>query len=117
LYRKLRKTCPAKGEGPLKLNKGRFAVLVLALAAGACAIPKNYLDPDAPKYAGNYTPPGKEDRQVPPESPFRAVTFNISYSRHIDRALQVLRESEPLRNFDALALQEMDAPGADRIAR
>jgi len=100
----------------VRLEKGPIAVLVLVFAAGACSITKNYLDPSAPKYVGDYTPRAGAAR-LRPEGPFRIVTFNISYSKHIDRALDALRESEPLRDFDALALQEMDAPGADRMAR
>jgi endonuclease/exonuclease/phosphatase family metal-dependent hydrolase len=101
----------------VNLKKGRLALLALAMAAGACLNTKNYLDPSEPKYTGDYTPHPAASRQLRPEDPFRVVTFNIAYSSHIDRALQVLRESEPLRNFDALALQEMDQRGVDQIAR
>ena len=46
----------------------------------------------------------------------RVVSFNIAYAVHIDRALEVLRGNEALRDPDVLALQEMDAPGTERIA-
>jgi endonuclease/exonuclease/phosphatase family metal-dependent hydrolase len=101
----------------MNLKKGRVSILALAFAAAACVITKNYLDPSAPKYAGDYASHPGAARRLPPEGPFRIVTFNISYSSHIDRALEALRGSEPLRDFDALALQEMDAPGVDQIAR
>ena len=45
------------------------------------------------------------------------VSFNIAYAIEIDKAIEVLRESEPLQRPDVLVLQEMDAPGTDRIAR
>ena len=45
------------------------------------------------------------------------VTFNIAYAVKIDRALELLRESPPLQGFDVLALQEMDVPGTERLAR
>ena len=45
------------------------------------------------------------------------VSFNIAYAIEIDRALEVLRGAEPLRDPDILALQEMDAPGTERIAK
>jgi len=45
------------------------------------------------------------------------VSFNIAYAIEIERAIEVLRASEPLRDPDILALQEMDAPGTERIAR
>jgi endonuclease/exonuclease/phosphatase family metal-dependent hydrolase len=45
------------------------------------------------------------------------VTFNIAYAVKVDLAIDVLRETPQLRNPDVLALQEMDAPGTERIAR
>jgi endonuclease/exonuclease/phosphatase family metal-dependent hydrolase len=45
------------------------------------------------------------------------ATFNIAYAVKIDLALEVLRQSPALRLLDVLALQEMDAPGTERIAR
>jgi endonuclease/exonuclease/phosphatase family metal-dependent hydrolase len=87
------------------------------LAAGACLNTKNYLDPSEPRYVGDYAPHTEAAGRLKPEGPFRIVTFNIAYGSHIDRALEVLRQSAQLRDFDALALQEMDARGADEIAR
>jgi endonuclease/exonuclease/phosphatase family metal-dependent hydrolase len=45
------------------------------------------------------------------------VSFNVAYAIEIDRAIEVLLLSEPLRGADVLALQEMDGPGTERIAR
>jgi endonuclease/exonuclease/phosphatase family metal-dependent hydrolase len=87
------------------------------LAAGACLNTKNYLDPSEPKYVGDYRPRQEAAPRLEPEGPFRVVTFNIAYASHIDRALEVLRDSEPLRDFDALALQEMDLRGVEELAR
>jgi endonuclease/exonuclease/phosphatase family metal-dependent hydrolase len=100
----------------MSLKKACFVVLALVFAAGACAISKNYLDPSEPKYVGDYAAASTPARRLRTDAPFRVITFNISYSKHIDRALEALRENEPLRDFDALALQEMDAPGVDQIA-
>jgi endonuclease/exonuclease/phosphatase family metal-dependent hydrolase len=47
----------------------------------------------------------------------KVVTFNIRYAIHVDRAIVLLRDREPLRGADIVVLQEMDAPGVDRIAR
>ena len=101
----------------MNLKRGRLALLALAFAAGACVNTKNYLDPSEPKYTGDYTLHPGADSRLRPEGSFRVVTFNIAYGNHIDRALEVLRQSEPLRDFDALALQEMDLRGVDEIAR
>jgi endonuclease/exonuclease/phosphatase family metal-dependent hydrolase len=45
------------------------------------------------------------------------VSFNVAHAIEIDRAIVVLRETPQLRGADVVALQEMDAPGTERIAR
>jgi endonuclease/exonuclease/phosphatase family metal-dependent hydrolase len=91
----------------------RIATFALSAATLACSA-VNYLDPSGPCYV--FVP---EARRTPgaAAAPLRVVTFNIAYAVEIDRAIEVLRESEPLRAPDILALQEMDAPGTERIAR
>jgi endonuclease/exonuclease/phosphatase family metal-dependent hydrolase len=89
--------------------------LVLAAAGLSCASAINYLDPSGPSYV--YPRQAQPAASVPPPAPLRVVTFNIEYGIQVDRAIQVLRESEPLRNLDILSLQEMDAPGTERIAK
>ena len=89
--------------------KARLALAAAALLAAACAPAKNYEDLDGPRYAGAASPrPG-------PLGALRVVTFNIRYALAVDRAIEALRES-PLRSADVVALQEMDAPGTQRIA-
>jgi endonuclease/exonuclease/phosphatase family metal-dependent hydrolase len=87
------------------------AVLVLGVACGACAKAHNYTDPDAPLHETRYgTPPE-------PEKTLRVVSFNLKFAEKVDEAIALLREAPALRDPDILALQEMDAPGTDRIAR
>jgi endonuclease/exonuclease/phosphatase family metal-dependent hydrolase len=94
----------------MKESGRRAAWLVLAaLAVPACATARNYLDPDGPLYAGGRA------TTTPPRTALRLVSFNIEYSKRVDAALTLLRE-EPLRDADVIALQEMDAPGVERIA-
>ena len=45
------------------------------------------------------------------------VTFNIEYAKKMDLALQLLREDPALQDVDILALQEMDAPATEKLAR
>ena len=93
----------------------RRLVAALVAAAGlACASATNYLDPGGPLHEFRRDGP---PRGADLSGPLRAVSFNIAYAVHIDRALEVLRESEALRDPDVLALQEMDAPGTERIAK
>ena len=92
----------------------RFAVALafLTLVVWACQPAQNYLDPNGPKFTGQYAP-------NPPvfKDTLRVVTFNIKYSEKVGRAIQELRTLPDLRNADLLLLQEMDEQGVDQIAR
>ena len=96
---------------------GRSAVraLVLVAALGVSCSPLNYLDSSGPSYEARFADAAVSDPT--PGARLRVVTFNIAYAVKIDLALEVLRESLPLQEIDVLALQEMDAPGTERIAR
>jgi endonuclease/exonuclease/phosphatase family metal-dependent hydrolase len=90
----------------------RGALLLLPFLV-SCGAQVNFLDPAGPRFQGNYAPP-------PPDSApseLRVVTFNIKYSAHVDRAIEVLRESDSLEGADIVALQEMNDAAADSIAR
>ncbi len=87
--------------------------LVLAAALGVSCSPLNYLDSSGPSYEASFA-----DAAPPaPDARLRVVTFNIAYAVKVDLALGVLRESPSLQGFDILALQEMDVPGTERLAR
>jgi len=91
----------------------RFAAAGFALVGAACGTAVNYLDPEGPMYETRHAP------SVPATAgagPLRVVTFNIAYAVHVDRAIAVLQETGALHSLDLLALQEMDAPGVERIA-
>jgi endonuclease/exonuclease/phosphatase family metal-dependent hydrolase len=91
----------------------RLAAVALPLAGAGCGTAKNYLDPSGPLYETRHaasTPEPPADRRL------RVVTFNIEYAIHVDRAINVLRESVDLQRPDLIALQEMDAPGVEKIA-
>ncbi|HEY3121017.1 MAG TPA: endonuclease/exonuclease/phosphatase family protein [Vicinamibacteria bacterium] len=83
------------------------ASLALALA---CATVRNYTDPAGPRFAGSFGVPG-------PARAIKVVTFNVKFARHVDRAVEVLRETEVLRGADVITMQEMDEAGTDRVAR
>jgi len=92
----------------------RLAAAMVAAAGLACASATSYLDPGGPLHEFRREP---QACAAAASGPLRVVSFNIAYAVHIDRALEVLRGSEALREPDVLALQEMDAPGTERIAR
>jgi len=96
--------------GRITLPAWRVALVILT---GACATAKvNYSDAVGPRYASG------EAGMVPLVTPatFRVVTFNVEYALEIDSAIALLRVNPALRGADVLLLQEMDEPGASRIA-
>lgn len=96
----------------IRLACAAFALVVAGLGSG-CARATNYLDADGPFYRYQ-----ARDRAAAAEpTALRVVSFNIAYGVHVDRALDALRASPALRDPDVLALQEMDAPGVERVSR
>jgi endonuclease/exonuclease/phosphatase family metal-dependent hydrolase len=85
-------------------------LLAASVSALACAGVRNYTDPAGPRFAGGFA-------GTPPQREIKIVSFNVKYARHIDRAVEVLRESESLRGADVIALQEMDEAGTECVAR
>ena len=96
----------------MRVFRGRAAgLLVLALlATGACSNALNYADPAGPRYEGRFA-------GVDADPALRIVTFNIKFSREIDRAIELFEKNHDLQNPDIIALQEMNNAGVDRIAR
>ncbi len=96
--------------------KSIIAGAAFVLAATACAVGRNYSSPLGPRYAGSADVVRLARLDRTPDS-FRVVTFNVQFARHIDEAIRVLQSAEPLQGADVITLQEMDAPGTERIAR
>jgi endonuclease/exonuclease/phosphatase family metal-dependent hydrolase len=100
----------------LRRRAGVALVALLAAPGPGCARAVSYLDADGPLHL--HRPEADTRPPAPrPGAPFRVVSFNVAHAIEIDRAIDVLRETDALRGIDALALQEMDAPGTERIAR
>ena len=90
-----------------------LVALVLAAWIGGCAKAVNYsslTEPISTWQSQQASRPADTDT-------FRVVSFNIAFAIEIDRAIEALQQSGPLQNADVIALQEMDAPGTERIAR
>ena len=93
------------------LRRQAAGLLVLALfATGACSNALNYADPAGPRYEGRFA-------GADADPALRIVTFNIKFSREIDRAIELFQKNHDLQNPDIIALQEMNNAGVDRIAR
>lgn len=69
-------------------------------------------DQAGPRFTGGHSRPGR-----PVARALRIVTFNVKFSRYIDRALRLFEKSQALQDLDILALQEMDEAGVEKIAR
>jgi endonuclease/exonuclease/phosphatase family metal-dependent hydrolase len=102
------------------------AFTAAVLAGGAsCRSARPYLDPRGPVYTGSFALPEEPVREPPPgpsgeedkSRRLHVVTFNVEYALRVEQALRALRENEHLRGADLVALQEMDAPGTEAIAR
>ncbi len=103
-------------RGAFRPGPGGSVLTALAVMACACATAKNYLNPQGPVYAGGPPASSQGVRRPSADGPLRIVSYNIAFGRRIDRALEVLKENESLRDADVISLQEMDAPGVERIA-
>jgi endonuclease/exonuclease/phosphatase family metal-dependent hydrolase len=90
---------------------GVRAAAAATLVAAACAPASNYENASKPRHAWA-APPAAD-----PVPGLRIATFNIRYAADVDGALAAIRADDHLRGADAIALQEMDAPGVDSIAR
>ncbi len=89
----------------------RAAPLLLLLALCGCEIAKNYEDPAGPRYAGDFVAAAPSAGPV-----LRVVTYNLALGEQVDTAIAALSRP-PLAQADVLLMQEMDAPGVERIAR
>lgn len=110
----------------------RVAVAGLVLFGLGCAPAENYMDPDGPRYSGEYAPvpaagsvwsagiegaASAEGAAVRGTPRISVVTFNIKFAEKCESAAAELASNPDLANADILLLQEMDAPGTERIAR
>jgi endonuclease/exonuclease/phosphatase family metal-dependent hydrolase len=90
----------------------RVAHMALALVCVAgCATARNYADPSGPVLTGSVASPSRTPAEL------RVVSFNIQFARHVDRAIDLLTRTGPLKDADVLVLQEMDGPGTESLAR
>jgi endonuclease/exonuclease/phosphatase family metal-dependent hydrolase len=89
-----------------------FAV-ALGAALGVGCHTVNYLDPSGPFYETEYS----KGSGVAGGGQLKVVTFNIEYAKKVDLALELLTETPALEDPDVLALQEMDPPAVEEMAR
>ncbi|WP_223741959.1 MULTISPECIES: endonuclease/exonuclease/phosphatase family protein [unclassified Corallococcus] len=74
----------------------------------------SYSDAEGPRYSGDYRPVQPTAVEAP--SSVTVVTYNLAFAEQVTDAVTSL-SSPPLANADVIAMQEMDAPAVERIAR
>lgn len=86
------------------------ALVAMAVLAWASFAPARNYAADGPRYSGRFS------RKAGGRG-LRVVTFNLQFAREVGRAIELFRSHPRLGQADVVALQEMDAPGVDRLAR
>jgi endonuclease/exonuclease/phosphatase family metal-dependent hydrolase len=86
-------------------------VVILFWAYQAYAA-KNYLDPNAPFFSGNYAAEEPDRHEV-----FTVAAYNIGYALNIEQAILDIKQIKSQTGLDILLLQEMDEVGMEQIAR
>jgi endonuclease/exonuclease/phosphatase family metal-dependent hydrolase len=99
---------PSGGAEGLVIRK----LLIAGLIVTACAVARNYTDPEGPVYTGDFA-----GRTAASADSIRVVTYNIQLGLRIPEAIADLTASPELRGADILLLQELDPAGADSLAR
>jgi len=86
------------------------ALAAMAVLAWSSLAPARNYPALGPRYAGRFRRGGNGPR-------LRVVTFNLQFSREVDRAIALFGSDPELREADVVVLQEMDAPGVERLAQ
>lgn len=91
-----------------------ICALALTASLAACSTGFNYTGVEGPRYAGRHADSAAVITRRPDS--LLVVSFNIKFAKEIDSALVVLQTTPEIQHPDILFLQEMDAPGVQRIA-
>ena len=91
---------------------GPLAWTALLVLAG-CFTGTNYADPAGPRFAGPVPAPATA---LGWRDTLKGASFHVENSQEVDSALAVLTSEADLADVDVLLLQEMDEPGARRVA-
>jgi len=87
-------------------------VLIISLIFSACSVVKNYEEPLAPRYEGQFAPPPRVF-----SGSIKIVSYNIKFGQKISQAAAELSNIPELEDADILLLQEMDPKGVETLAR
>ena len=76
----------------------------------------NYQSATGPRFAAALPAASAPATALAPMPALKIVTLNLKYALRVERAIYALESYAPLRGADVIMLQEMDAPGTQRIA-
>lgn len=82
----------------------------MLLALCACELDQPYLDPDGPRYAGDY-----RQGEAAESATIKVVSYNLEFGREVDVATAAL-ETEALGGADVVLMQELHPDAVDRLA-
>jgi len=92
------------------------AVLLVLTGAASCRPMVNYQSATGPRFAAALPAASAPATALAPMPALKIVTLNLKYALRVERAIYALESYAPLRGADVIMLQEMDAPGTQRIA-
>src|SRR5437667_4047528 len=98
--------------------KRRWVVAVQLVLGGAtsCRPMVNYQSAAGPRFTAALPAASVPPTALAPMPALKVVTLNLKYALRVERAIYALQAYAPLRGADVIMLQEMDAPGTQRIA-
>ena len=95
------------------MKKYPVYLILLLLAAVSCGSINNYLDPEGPRFEGDYA---CGDPQENAPDTVKVISYNVKYGKKVSTAIEELRTVPYLRRADIILLQEMDGEGVRIIA-
>jgi len=76
----------------------------------------NYQSAAGPRFTAALPAASVPATALAPMPALKVVTLNLKYAIRVERAIYAFQAYAPLRGADVIMLQEMDAPGTQRIA-
>ncbi|MGE0269333.1 MAG: endonuclease/exonuclease/phosphatase family protein [Candidatus Omnitrophota bacterium] len=93
-----------------------YILILFLFAIAGCSLAKygiNYSQTSIPRFA-DYS----VTKNNPPEDErIKVVSYNIRFSKKIEKAVNILNQNKDLKDADIILLQEMDETGVEKIAK
>ena len=90
-------------------------LLISTITLNGCTMQRylhNYTHLNKPRYASlNFSPKRNYQKEN-----IKVLSYNIKYAKKIDKAINILKKYEKLKDADIILLQEMDKKGVEKIS-